>query len=94
MLVTFHKLNAFHVVAKLEIQYRHGVRIGDVLRFETVVEGRSRHSFSMKQKAFIKASQKLAVEALVINVMVDELGRIREIDGELLSVWSDLVDAR
>ena len=85
-----HRIGAFHVVAKVVIQYRRGVGMGEILRVETQIEGCSAHSFRVGQKAFISASAKIAVEATVTNVFVDELGRPRAINSDLLKIWPDL----
>lgn len=90
LLEPIHRVGAFHVVVKIVIQYRQGVRMGDILRIETQIDGRSNHSFAFGQKAFIKASGKTALEATITNVFVDKQGRPRAINSDVLRVWSDL----
>ncbi len=93
LLEPIHRLGAFHVVTKVVIQYRQGAGIGDILRIETRLDSRSNHSFSVSQKIFLRASSKLAVEATVVNVFVNERGRPKPITGDLLDIWPDLAMA-
>lgn len=93
LLEPIHRLGAFHVVTDLAIQYRQGARIGDILRIETQIDGRSNHSFSVSQKIFLQASSKVAVEATIINVFVDGRGRPKAITSDILEIWPDLAKA-
>lgn len=90
LLEPIHRNEAFHVVSKVEIQYLRPARLGDVLRIETKIGGRSRKSFGVAQRAYIKPSGKTAIEAVITNVFVDVQGRPRAIDNEMLRIWPDL----
>ena len=81
------------MVAGLVIDYRYQARMGDILRIETKIDGRSSRSFRVNQKAFILASGRLAIEATVTNVFVDDKGRSQKISDDLLVHWPDLANA-
>ena len=93
LLAPIHRIEAFHVVSKVEIKYLHPVRIGDVLRIETKIDGRSSNCFWVDQKAHIKASGKIAIKAIITNVFVDAQGRSQVINSEILRIWPDLSTA-
>ena len=88
-----HQFKAFHVVAGVVIDYRYQALMGDILRIETVIDSRSSRSFRVNQKAFIQASGRLAVEATITNVFVDDKGRSQKISDDLLAHWPDLANA-
>lgn len=93
LLERLHQVGLLHVVAEINIKYRKGARIGDILQIETEIDSRRNKSFVIKQNVFIKASGKTAVEASVTNVFVDEGGQPRMIDRDLLNLWPDLAGA-
>ena len=93
LLEPIHRNETFHVVSRVEIQYLHPARLGDILRIETKVDGRSRKSFGVAQRVYIKPSGKTAIEAVITNVFVDVQGRPRAIDNEMLRIWPDLSGA-
>jgi thioesterase-3 len=90
LLNSLHRIQAFHVVAEIEIKYLHGARIGDTLIIETRIDGRLNRRFLVKQTAWIKASGRTAIKANITNVFVDKQGRPRPIDSDILSIWPDL----
>ncbi len=90
LLEPIHRIEAFHVVSKVAIKYLHPVRLGDILRIETKIDGRSSKCFWVDQMAYIKVSEKTAIEAAVTNDFIDAQGRSRVIDGEMLRIWPDL----
>lgn len=88
-----HRIGAFHVVSKVLINYLRPVRLGDVLRIDAKIDGRSSRCFWVGQRAFIKASGKTAIKAVITNVVVDARGRPRAISDEMLRAWLDLSTA-
>ncbi len=90
LLEPIHQNEAFHVVSKVVIKYLHPVRIGDVLRIETKIDGRSSKCFWVEQRAYIKSSGKTAIKAVITNVFVDVQRRPQTINSEMLRIWPDL----
>lgn len=90
LLESLNRLDTHHVVTKIVIQYLHAVKIGDVLRIESNIDGRSDCRFWFDQKAYIGKSGKCAIKATVTNVLVNQHGRPRAIDGDVLRIWTDL----
>ena len=93
LLAPIHETGTFHVVAKIEIDYRCSARIHNVLQIETRIHDRSDHNFRILQRATQKDSRNTALDAMVTNVFVDPKGRPRPIDGEILRIWPDLAGA-
>ncbi len=93
LLAAIHRANAFHVVSQLTIQYRRPAGIGDILRFETRIRDRSTHHFRISQTGVFKSTGKSVIDATVTNVFVDERGRPRSVDDEILEIWPDLAAA-
>ncbi len=57
-----HRIEAFHVVSKVAIEYLHPVRLADVLRIETRINGRSSKCFWIDQRAHITSSGIAAIK--------------------------------
>ncbi len=93
LLAAIHRVNAFHVVAGLTIQYLCPARIGDVLRFDTRIRDRSDSHFRVSQKGRLLSTGKSVIDATITNVFVDERGRCRPVDNEILAIWPDLAAA-
>lgn len=93
LLDSIHQIEAFHVVSKIVIKYLRPVRLGNVLRIETKIVGRSNNCFWVDQRVYIKASGKPAIKAVVTNVFVDGQGRPQIINSEMLRIWPDLSSA-
>ncbi len=85
-----HRIKAFHVVSKVEIDYRHPVRLADVLHIETKINGRSSKCFWVDQRAHITSSGITAIRAVITNVFVDAQGRPQGINTKMLRIWPDL----
>ena len=90
LLGPIHRMEALHVVSKVVIDYLQPVRLGDVLRIATKIDGRSGTCFWVGQTAHIKASGAAAIRAVITNVFVDGQGRPQAINAEMLRVWPDL----
>ncbi|WP_022664110.1 acyl-CoA thioesterase [Desulfospira joergensenii] len=88
-----HEIGLIHVVSRLEIDYRHPARVNDTLRFETKVTGRTDFEFLMNQDIFLKSSEKLVIHARIFNVFVDQHGKAKTIDHQILDLWPDLANA-
>ncbi|NOX34468.1 MAG: acyl-CoA thioesterase [Deltaproteobacteria bacterium] len=93
LLEPIHQVGAFHVVAKITLQYRHPACVGEILRFETQIGSRSTYGFQVDQKAYLKDSEKLVVNAMILNVFIDPEGQPRLIDQNILGIWPDLAKA-
>ncbi len=93
LLDPIHHVGAFHVVAKVMVQYKHPAYIGNILCFETKIDQRSTHSFQVGQKVYLKKSEKMVVQAKVTNVFIDQKGQPRLIDQNILGIWPDLAKA-
>ncbi len=93
LLDPIHHAGAFHVVAKVMVQYKHPAYIGDTLRFETQIDKRSAHSFQVDQKVYLKKSEKIIVQAKITNVFINPNGQPRLIDKNILGRWPDLAKA-
>jgi thioesterase III len=93
LLEPIHHIGAFHVVAKVMIQYKHPAQIGETLRFETQINQRSDHSFQVDQKAYLNKSAKMVVQAQITNVFINQKGKPRLIDENILRIWPDLAKA-
>lgn len=94
LLDQIHHVEAFHVVAKVMLQYKHPAHIGDILRFETQIDQRSTHSFQVDQKVYLQKSGKMVIQAKITNVFIDQKGQPRLIDQDILGIWSDLAKAK
>ena len=90
LLDPIHHVGAFHVVAKIMVQYKHPAYMGDILRFEPQIDQRSTHSFQVDQKVYLKKSEKLVVQAKITYVFIDQKGQPRLIDQNILGIWPDL----
>ena len=93
LLDPIHHVGAFHVVAKVTIEYKQPAYIGDILRFETQIDQRSAHSFQMDQKVYLKKSEKMVLQAKITNVFINQKGQPRLIDQNILGIWPDLAKA-
>ncbi len=68
LLDPIHHVGAFHVVAKVMVQYKHPAYIGDIFCFETQIDQRSTHGFQVDQKVYLKNSEKMVIQAKITNV--------------------------
>ena len=93
LLEPIHCIGAFHVVAKITLQYKNPAHLGDILCFETQIDQRSVHSFQVDQKVYLKKSEKIVIKAKIINVFVDQKGQPRLIDQDVLRIWPDIAKA-
>lgn len=93
LLASIHDIGAFHVVARIEVDYCRSARIHDALQIDTRLHSRSGHSFRIRQRATFKDCRKTVFKAMVTNVLVDRQGLPRPIDGEVLGIWPDLAGA-
>ncbi len=93
LLAAIHRVKAFHVVSQLTIQYLRPARIGDIIRFDIRIQDRSDYYFRVSQKGIFKSTGKPVVDATVTNVFVDDRGKPRPIDDEILGIWPDLAEA-
>jgi len=94
LLGMLHQHRLFHVVAEINIRYRRGARLGDVLRIETEIESRRGKTFVVRQTVFDAKSHKRVADAAITNVFVDEHGTVQSIDETVLNLWPDLAHAK
>ena len=93
LLEPIHCIGAFHVVAKITLQYKNPAHLGDILRFETQIDQQSAHSFQVDQKVYLKKSEKIIIKAKITNVFIDQKGQPRLIDQDVLRIWPDIAKA-
>ncbi|MFQ6120213.1 MAG: acyl-CoA thioesterase, partial [Methanosarcinales archaeon] len=87
----FHKKGIFYTVVNININYRRGAVVGDILRIETEVKKTGRCKIIMSQKIFLKDSDTLIADAEVIYVFIDmKTGKVISVDNEIISLWHDL----
>ena len=90
----FHAAKLGHVVIRIAVNYRRGVRPGETMRIETGVKERGRSSFTMGQTIYLEPGGVKVLDAEVVNVFVEERsGRVAVPDGDLVSRWPDLAAA-
>ena len=58
LLEPIHRLEAFHVVSEINIEYRRPAILGEVLRIDTSIDGRWRNGFRVVQNGYVKTSGK------------------------------------
>ena len=86
-----HKKGIIHVVVNININYRKGAAVGDILRIETDLMKADRRSYTMSQKAFLGDSDTVAVDAEVTNVFIDRKAeKMIEINDEIINGWPEL----
>lgn len=93
LLMPLHELGSLHVVAELRVRYIEGARMGEQLRIETELTGRSNSSFTVGQTISSAANGAMIAKADVTNVFVDTRGRALPIRKAVLDVWPDLAQA-
>ena len=88
-----HSAGIAHSVVSLVVQYRHPVRLGDILRIETWVCRASSHSVTFAQMAYIGAGSDVAVEAQVTDVFFRSRGgQVVGVDSEVFDSWGEMRD--
>jgi acyl-CoA thioesterase FadM len=66
--------------------------VGQILKLETRVVGKSNKSFTMGQKIFLQSSEKLIADAKVTNVLLDiYTAKTLPINTVTIDFWPDLV---
>lgn len=90
----FHAAKLVHVVTRIAVNYRRGVRPGETMRIETEVKERGRSSFTMGQAIYLEPNGVKVLDAEVVNVFVDERsGRAAVPDEDFVNRWPDLAAA-
>ena len=79
----FKRNQIWPAVRKATVDYRAGAFPGDVLRIETVVQGRGTTSFTMQHVAKRVADGVLIAEAALVFVCIDRAGRPTPIPDEV-----------
>jgi thioesterase-3 len=88
-----HSAGIGHSVVSLVVQYRHPVRLGDILRIETWACRASSHSVTFAQMAYIGAGSDVVVEAQVTNVFFRTRGgQVVGVDNEVFDSWGEMRD--
>lgn len=94
LLDLFHAAKLGHVVTRIAVNYRRGVRPGATMRIETEVKERGRSSFTMRQAIYLEPGREKVLDAEIVNVFVDtRSGRPTVPGDEFVSGWSDLAAA-
>jgi thioesterase-3 len=88
----FHERGITHVTVNININYRRRAVVGEILKIETRVVGKSNKSFTMGQKIFLQRSEKLIADAEVTNVLLDIFtAKTLRINAATVDFWPDLV---
>ena len=88
----FHERGITHVTVNININYRRSAVVGQTLKIETGVVGKSAKSFTMGQKIFLQGSEKLIADAEVTNVLLDiHTAKTLPINTATVDFWPDLV---
>jgi thioesterase-3 len=91
LFMNLHKKGIIHVVVNININYRKGAQVGDILRIETDLSKADHKCYTMSQKAFLGDSDTVAVDAEVINVFFDrKFETVVEISDEIIDGWPEL----
>ena len=91
LFMNLHKKGIIHVVVNININYRKGAAVGDILRIETDLMKANSKSYTMLQKAFLGDSDTVAVDAEVVNVFIDRKAeKVIEINEEIIKGWPEL----
>ena len=87
-------MNIFPGVVNVNINYKKGAVVGDVLKIETVVKKISKRSISMSQKVCLKDTGDVVSKAEIINVLINRKnGELIPVDGKIIDLWSDLFES-
>ena len=90
----FHAAHLGHVVIKIVVNYRRGVRPGETMRIETEVKERGRSSYTMGQAIYLEPGEVQVLDAEVVNVFVETAsGRVAVPDEDFIRRWPDLAAA-
>jgi thioesterase-3 len=88
---TLHERGITHVTVNININYRRSAMVGQILKIETRVVGKSNKSFTMGQKIFLQGSEKLIADAEVTNVLLDVYtAKALLINATTIDFWPDL----
>ncbi len=91
LFMNLHKKEIIHVVVNININYRKGATVGDILRIETDLMKADSKSYTMSQKAFLGDSDTVTVDAEVVNVFIDRKAeKVIEINEEIINGWPEL----
>ena len=88
----FHERGITHATVNINIHYRRSAVVGQILKIETSVIGKSDKSFTMGQKIRLQGSEKLIADAEVTNVLLDiSTAKPLPINATTIDFWPDLV---
>ncbi len=88
----FHERGITHVTVNININYRRSAVVGQTLKIETGIVGKSTKSFTMGQKIFLQGSEKLIADAEVTSVLLDiHTAKTLPINTATVDFWPDLV---
>jgi thioesterase-3 len=80
-----------HSVVSLHVEYKHPVRLGNLLGIKTRVNRAGRRSITFEQEAYIIPGQETAVIAQVTNVFFRTRGgEVVEVDDGVFDPWPEL----
>jgi thioesterase-3 len=85
----FTKHNISFAAVNININYRRGARFGDILKIKSSFSRISRKSATIHQRATLKGSNAVAVDADVTFVIVDnKTGKAISLTEEITQNWS------
>jgi YbgC/YbaW family acyl-CoA thioester hydrolase len=86
-----HSAGVAHSVVSLQVEYRHPVRLGNLLGIRTQVNRASRRSIAFEQEADIIPGQETAIFAQVRNVFFRVRGgEVVEVRDGVFDSWPEL----
>lgn len=87
----FHERGIAHVTVHININYRRSAVVGQILKIETGIVGKSDKSFTMGQKISLQGSDKLIADAEVTNVLLNVYtAKTLPINAATVDFWPDL----
>lgn len=79
-------------LVNINIDYKYSAGFGDILRVETSLKKTGNKSATVDQKIFIQNKDKLAIDAEVTFVFIDNsTGKTIEIPDKLKKIWNNLI---
>ncbi len=82
-------------VVNININYKRGAVLNDLLRVETVLHSVGNKSAVIKQEIYREGDEELIVDAMVTFVFIDtKLGKTVPIDDSFKELWPDLNNFR
>ena len=93
LIAMFHQKGISHVTVNININYKRGAVVGEVLRIETGVIKKDLKSVTMLQQIFLNDTDTLIADAQVTNVFLNlKTGKVITVNKDLIRLWPDIAD--